>query len=119
VRRGFCDGPSSEGPDFTPSVIDARVEECEEGQFNHPTRTGGHGNGILCSDPELDIIEMLCIFEEGTSRVRDCTAGQCATVRKDTNSRSEVSTHDKPSSRSWGISSNACCLRDKKSQNVR
>ena len=30
LRRGFRNGPSSEGANFTPSVIDARIKECEE-----------------------------------------------------------------------------------------
>lgn len=31
VSKSFCVGPSSEGSNFTPPVIDARIKEREEG----------------------------------------------------------------------------------------
>ena len=119
MSKGLCVSPGGEGANFAPPVIDARVKECEEGQFNQPTRTGGHSSGILRADPELDVIEKLCIFEEGARRVWDCTTGRLSMTRKGIKSRRRASTYDKPSSLSRGMSSNACCFRDKKSQNVR
>ena len=81
MGKGFCISPGDKGAYPTPSVIDARVEECEEGEFDQPTRTGSHRSGILCADSELYVIEKLCAFEEGTGRVGDCTTGQRSVVR--------------------------------------
>jgi hypothetical protein len=46
------------------AVVDAAVQQREEGEFDEPTRRYCHGAGVLCGDAELGGIEQANVFDK-------------------------------------------------------